>query len=211
MTQLFVIRRAVFLPEDDPSDLKTGRLVRGFFDRERAEEFRAHLGREMRQRSDINPFQFSHELHECTSFAPPILGDWLLDAGLTPPSPDLSEWISTWRAWWETYSPRFTELQRERVWQGLDKVQCFELLAMEWAEEPVVGKSKVYVLIRRPVSRGGRYLPERDELLIAYRNRAVVEHQRRRLWHSEIGESDEFRASGMFPVVFPIAELVVNE
>src|SRR5260370_36184517 len=128
MSRLFAIRRVFPLAETERCvPAEDGRFVRAYTERRLAEECRAALDRAAHLRPDINPFEFDWEMGLCSRFTPSILYDWLLDAGVTPPE-DALEWMQTWRDWWRLVQADLTELQGERLWQGLDKVHCFEIV-----------------------------------------------------------------------------------
>jgi hypothetical protein len=116
--------------------------VRAFASYERAESYRRR--RELRARAGANPFR-----HLCrdsepdalpqeellglqTSFDAGPFGDWLLDAGLTPPrlveSHDYHGFLANaaaWVKWWDLEAPEMTAAQRAKVWEALDKVRFF--------------------------------------------------------------------------------------
>src|SRR5207245_1600172 len=114
-------------------------------DREAAEEYRRDLHQGRGTPREANPFRaFANwrrtlqtldsygaqygkmpSLAEVTSFDEPILHDWVLDCGLTPPEPITvpatkkrqAFTIRDWHAWWEANDPHMDDLQRARVWQ----------------------------------------------------------------------------------------------
>jgi hypothetical protein len=106
-------------------DLEEGSSVQGFSDRGRAEALCAELERDFRGR--FNPFLYGRGLDDWTSWPECVLRDWLLDAGLSPPESgaDPADWV----AWWEAHQP-LTELQRQRVWEGLDRVRFFAVVEL---------------------------------------------------------------------------------
>jgi hypothetical protein len=153
--------RALQQPREQPIP----RLLRAFLDRGRAEAYCLDLEQGRRSApAHANPFlalpgfrgplqpdqPYDHFYIECldmkwmTRFSEPILNDWLLDAGLTPPETiHLRVQRSTkvlpvrdWFSWWETNAPQMTELQRCRVWQALDQISgfFFEAIAVEWED-----------------------------------------------------------------------------
>jgi len=153
--------RALPQPREQPIP----RLLRAFLDRARAEAFCLDLEQGRRSApAHANPFlalpgfrgplqpdepydRFYIEgldVKWLTRFAEPILNDWLLDAGLTPPEPIHLHVrhsskvlpVRDWFSWWETNAPRMTELQRCHVWQALDQVSgyFFEVVAVEWED-----------------------------------------------------------------------------
>jgi hypothetical protein len=113
-----------------------------FREHEDAEARRAERKRAARRNPDVRPFEYGDELPCCTSFSAPILCLWLLDAGITPPA-DTIEWINTWRDWWDNNQAHFTEWQRERAWQALDKVQWYEVCAVEEGSVTAFGHTEI--------------------------------------------------------------------
>jgi hypothetical protein len=209
MSTLFVIRRVFPLTEDDCRP-RWGRFVRAFTDRTVADDCRTSLERGTHQRLDINPFEFGDELEECTSLTSPILGDWLLDTGVTPPE-TADDWSYTWRHWWEVVSAGFTELQRERVWQGLDKVHCFELLDLELRG---VAERIAYIVQRRNwhYSRNRlRYRPDLDDTFLAFSERENAEAHCRRLAEQHEEEAREWFEWDGSHFQFVVVEIEVEE
>jgi hypothetical protein len=135
------------------------RLLKAFTDREAAEEYCRDLNQGRGTPREANPFRaFANwrrdleimamhgpqygtlpSLADVTSFDEPILHDWLLDCGLTPPEPiqmparkKLPAFtIRDWHAWWEANSPHMDDLQRVRLWEVCDRVRTFEVVAVE--------------------------------------------------------------------------------
>jgi hypothetical protein len=137
------------------------RLVRAFTDREGAQHFCADL--ELGRRpppAGLNPFLDmenpkqtldylemwgpTHDRHwqvtDLTSFDEPILHDWVLDTGLTPPEAQTMASkkqgqppyvFRDWFAWWEAHVAQMTDVQRARIRQALDKVSFFEVVETE--------------------------------------------------------------------------------
>src|SRR5262249_10205857 len=82
----------------------------------------------------------SWQVTDLTSFDEPILHDWVLDAGLTPPEPltvasrkkGRPPFPSRdWLAWGEGHVEQMTDVQRARIRQALDKVSFFEIVEPE--------------------------------------------------------------------------------
>jgi hypothetical protein len=100
--------------------------VASFADRHEAQADLERREREARQGD--NPFAYGGAaLCYQSSFDPPRFRDWLLDAGLDPPEPDQGGGTD-WLAWWDETAPRMTDVQRARVWEGLDRVRFFDLV-----------------------------------------------------------------------------------
>jgi hypothetical protein len=92
--------------------------------------------REAEAREQVNPFLCGGPaLYQQTSLDEGRLHDWLLDAGLTPPRL-LKGRPADWAAWWRQSHGEMTALQREKVWDALDKVRFFEVV--ERPRRPVV-------------------------------------------------------------------------
>jgi hypothetical protein len=90
--------------------------------------------READAREQVNPFASGLAPYEQTSLPPGIFRDWLLDAGIEPPpEPTCS---LAWAAWWEKQSPTWTDDQRARAWEALDKTRFFAV--EERPRRPVV-------------------------------------------------------------------------
>jgi hypothetical protein len=106
-----------------------GTPVKAFTDPDKAEAFRR--AREDEKRAEASPFHQGSELAHLTSLDLALLHDWLLDAGLD--GVPLTEELAVWRAWWREQRPRLTDLQRAKVWEALDKVRFYEVLALEAA------------------------------------------------------------------------------
>jgi hypothetical protein len=137
------------------------RLLHAFTDREEARHFCEDLecGRRPPP-ADLNPFlqldnpkqaieyleawgsayNRSWQVTALTSFDEPVLHDWVLDTGLTPPEPQTVPSnkkgqppyvFRDWFSWWEANVAEMTDLQRARIRQALDKVSFFEVIETE--------------------------------------------------------------------------------
>ncbi len=102
-------------------DPEAGAPVKAFTDRTAAEAFRQGLEREARV--GRNPFQHGQELSDLTSLPEGPLRDWLLDAGLTPPKAKLN--LTVLSGWWGHHEEELTELQRDKVWEALDRLRFY--------------------------------------------------------------------------------------
>jgi hypothetical protein len=139
-------------------------FVRAFTDPAAAEEHARDLDRRGVVPPDMNPFLSvswsgcrlaprahypkniadSLDVSRVTSFPEPILHDWLLDGGLTPPPLMTIRWVTQtesgclqvrdWFGWWQDHIRRMTELQQAHVRRALDKVQLFEVIPLELEE-----------------------------------------------------------------------------
>jgi hypothetical protein len=106
----------------------------------RATALKARAEKEQAVRARANPFLCGGQaLHYQTSLAPGLLNDWALDLGLTPPGPAASS--KAWAGWWEQQQGAFTPLQRDKMWEALDRLRFYEVV--EHPERPVV-----YVVVR---------------------------------------------------------------
>ena len=68
-----------------------------------------------------------------------LLNDWALDLGLTPPGPEAPS--AAWATWWGREHSSFTAVQRDKMWEALDRLRFYEVI--ERPERPVV-----YVAVR---------------------------------------------------------------
>jgi hypothetical protein len=81
---------------------------------------------EAEARSVINPFLCGRSLSERTCLDAGRLNDWVLDLGLAPPSRRKSR---NWAAWWKRERKTMSEFQREKMWEALDRVRFYEVVA----------------------------------------------------------------------------------
>lgn len=81
--------------------------------------------REAEARIDVNPFACGSAFCYLTSLDEGRLGDWVQDAGLTPPE---AKGLDAWRDWYDERESHFSELQRAKVWEALDKVRFFRVV-----------------------------------------------------------------------------------
>jgi hypothetical protein len=81
--------------------------------------------REALVRAGVNPFACGAAFCYLTGLDEGRLGDWVQDAGLTPPA---APGLESWREWWAEREPAMTELQRARVWEALDRVRFFRVV-----------------------------------------------------------------------------------
>jgi hypothetical protein len=84
--------------------------------------------REQEARARVNPFTCGGPaLHHQTRFDEGRLCDWLLDAGVEPPDPAPGTGRA-WAAWWDQAHAKWSDLQRDKVWEALDRVRFFEVV-----------------------------------------------------------------------------------
>jgi hypothetical protein len=105
-------------------DPEAGAPIKAFTDRNAAEAFRLSLERQAR--AGCNPFQHGHDLADLTALPEGPLRDWLLDAGLTPPKWKLNPVVLS--GWWDQHAEAMTELQRDKVWEALDRVRFYTVV-----------------------------------------------------------------------------------
>ena len=92
---------------------------------------------EAEARRSVNPFRYGGAaLFYQSSLDAPRLHDWLMDAGIEPPTEPLEH--AAWIAWWDASARTWSAEQLAHVWAALDKVRFFTVSA----EQP----SKVYVI-----------------------------------------------------------------
>jgi hypothetical protein len=105
-----------------------GRPIRAFTDPARAAEVRDEMERKAREGK--NPFEYGRSFKERTSMPAQVFRDWLADAGLTPPEVYADGRVN-WRVWWTTNEPGMTAFQRAKVWEALDRVRFYSVVALE--------------------------------------------------------------------------------
>ncbi|MBY0456066.1 MAG: hypothetical protein K2V38_01880, partial [Gemmataceae bacterium] len=116
---------------------------------EQADNDRA--AREAERRKAVNPFCHGGEaLFYQTSLGAPQLHDWLMDAGIDPPSAPKAH--ADWIAWWDLFAPSWSAEQLAHAWAALDKIRFFEVteeradrkayvvveLNWKWEDEPTL-------------------------------------------------------------------------
>ncbi len=113
------------------ADDAQGMPVRSFTTREAAEVCCADFERE--KRAEVNPFEYGATLDALTYLDADRFHDWILDAGLEPPSANDPE-RDDWMRWWDEQGPTMTELQRAKMWQVLTKVRFYRVVELRAAE-----------------------------------------------------------------------------
>ncbi len=89
--------------------------------------------REAEARSRINPFRCGTTWADRCSLPEPVFSDFLRDGGIEPPAPRKARSKSKpaappdWAAWWDRNARKLSAAQRERVWQGLDRLRFYEV------------------------------------------------------------------------------------
>lgn len=128
--EVFVVRKHLWMYNDEYDDLEGSEPVRTFRDRARAEEHRQELERRARRGefgcADFNPFNMAgYELDDQTSRTEDELAEAVEALGLEPP--DDGEWFT----WWADHAEDFTPEQREALWALFDAIAFFEVVADE--------------------------------------------------------------------------------
>jgi hypothetical protein len=132
--------------------------------------------REREVRGRVNPFQCGPALHYLTTFPEPVFLDYLLDLGLTPPDPQ-PDGRRRWAEWWDAEKEERTADQTAQVWEALNRVRFFDVIARRPSE---VAYTVVQVLWDyndvwyEPGDEGGRPI-------LAFRSRAKAEAHRQQL------------------------------
>jgi hypothetical protein len=119
-------------PACSRDDSDCGVPVRAFNGRKQAEEFCREQERQARR--ELSPFQFHHDF---TEEEEERLLAGLRELGLEPPTAQEfpyrdSENLIEWRAWWDAVAPGLSEAQREALWDLLEGVHLYEVVAIDW-------------------------------------------------------------------------------
>jgi hypothetical protein len=117
-----------FVPFRKRSEGAGGYPERAFLDHDRAAAYCRR--REREARAGANPFRHGERVADWSSLDHDRLHDWLLDAGIDPPVAGERSRPDPWRAWWDLCQDQLTELQREKVWEALDKVRFFRVVEL---------------------------------------------------------------------------------
>jgi hypothetical protein len=163
--------------------LPGSRRLRSFADEAEAAAFCAEQERAVRARA--NPFACGGPtLHYLTNLDADRLHDWLVDAGVDD-APRTSE-TAHWLRWWDSAAQALTAGQKDRLWEGLDKVRFHRVV-----ERPA--RRTVYVVTRRqwdyndewyfPVSASGEPVEAYSSREKAEAVRARKEREERRNWN----------------------------
>lgn len=179
----FVVRRLNWRPAGDRFIRLLGETRVASFDSfDAAEAYRA--GRELDVRGRLNPFRCGTAFYTLTTLPEVVFCDWVADAGLTPPErPAVG--FADWVGWWETASGAWSDEQRARVWDGLNRVRFFEVI-----ERPP--SAVAYAVVRvmwayndqweQPGSEGGRTVAAYRSRESAEKRRAELDAEARRAW-----------------------------
>ncbi len=178
----------VTFPDSTMSDRLAGsRAIGSFEDEELARRECDRLERQMRRL--VNPFECRPVgLFALTSFDPGVFCDWLLDAGIVPP-PVVGD-TRDWEGWYKRVNPGWSDAQRERFWEGLDRLRFYRVVQRParrtgfvvlevgwlWCDEPPFYTDAE---CRRAVEV---FSNRRD----AERRRRQLEQQRRQEWPADL-------------------------
>ncbi len=113
-------------PHGDPytRQLPGAAVVATFDTFDAADDHRAAL--EADARAGENPFRFGGGfVFFQSSLDGPRLHDWLMDAGIEPPSSELRH--ADWREWWVAFAHTWTADQLAHAWAAFDKVRFFDV------------------------------------------------------------------------------------
>lgn len=149
------------------------------------------FAREQRVRDKHNPFSFGPVLHYLTTFPLGVFRDWLMDDGIEPPE-GLGTEADLWRLWWDEATPQLSRGQRERVWEGLNRVRFYDVISRKDSEI-------AFAVVRIVWDYDDCYYHaghEGGEPLIVYRSKARAEAERERLERREV---DDAQDHGYFP------------
>jgi hypothetical protein len=129
--RIYAVRRRALSDKDKP-----GPAERAFPSRAAAEEFRAGRERSLRAEGDARPLledgSFS-SVFDLSSFDPPVLLDWLLDADIPAPPP--SRWTYQGdRDLWEEWLQALTPGQVAHLYEALDRFTFYEVHEVELIE-----------------------------------------------------------------------------
>jgi hypothetical protein len=125
--------------------------------------------REAEARRKVNPFRFGATWADRSHLPEPLFCDFLRDAGIEIPD----EKDRDWAKWWESTGAALSAAQRERVWEGLDRVRFFAVA--ERPERPVV-----YAVVEVKWNFNDQWYypgPEGGEVQVAYRSRDRAEQE----------------------------------
>ncbi len=135
--------------------------------------------REQEVRGRVNPFACGPAFHYLSTMPEPIYLDWLRDADVTPPEPDATG-KRPWVAWWDTTKTGLSESQNFRVWEGLNRVRFFDVIArrpsqVAYAVVRIVWEYNDYYY--EPGDEGGRTVKafRNREKAVVYRNQLEAE------------------------------------
>lgn len=99
-------------------------VIQTFADRPEADAAQREAEWDLRRR--VNPFRLGGPVVSYqTRFGPDRLHDWLLDAGLDPPTGPSA---TVWADWWDRHHAHFTDHQRAIAWEALDQARLFRVV-----------------------------------------------------------------------------------
>ena len=122
----------------EPSE--TGKVEKLFADKSAAEECRGMLEASARAHYAAGSLptweDMPDELAAYTALPPPVIKDWLADAGLTPPKKlwtirDLLDW---WDGLLQKPETTPTADQQARIWEALNVFRFYEVVELGWVQ-----------------------------------------------------------------------------
>jgi len=127
--KVFVVRKNLWMYNDEFTDLVGSEPILTFRDRAKAEEHRRDLERRARRGEFgcalFNPFNMAgYELDDQTSLTEDELAEAVEALGLEPSD-------GNWHGWWSEHADGFTPEQREALWALFDEIAFFEVVADE--------------------------------------------------------------------------------
>lgn len=146
--------------------------------------------RELAVRGRVNPFACGPAFHYLSTLPEPIYLDWLRDADVIPPEP-AADGKRPWLAWWDATRPTLSDAQEFRVWEGLNRVRFFDVIARRPSQV-------AYAVVRilwdyndawdEPGDEGG-------ETVVVLRSRESAEKRRQELENAERSRRGENQGS----------------
>jgi hypothetical protein len=138
--------------------------------------------READARRKVNPFRCGTTWVDRCHLPESVFSDFLRDGGIAPPakasrSKKKPPVPLDWAAWWEKKGAKLGEAERQRVWEGLDRLRFYEV-----REQPV--RPVAYAVVEVQWNYNDEwYYPgtEGGHSLVAYRSRERAEQERARL------------------------------
>ena len=98
-----------------------------------AEAVADQRSRDSRFRETHNPFFFGTAWPHFTTMPAGVYRDWLLDDWIEPPANEAAT-VEEWRTWWDAVKPTLNQTQRERAWDGLNRLRFHDVIARRSSE-----------------------------------------------------------------------------
>ncbi|MFO0798549.1 MAG: hypothetical protein U0804_13820 [Gemmataceae bacterium] len=89
--------------------------------------------REQLVREGHNPFRFGTGWHHLTTMPMPIYRGWLMAEGIDPPAQDVRD-PAGWQDWWDAARESLPAGQRNRTWEGLNRLRFHDVIARRPSE-----------------------------------------------------------------------------